>query len=254
MVYRFLLAVVATSVICVFVQACTPSRSLPQISTREVPDPFVRSTQDASDDSLVRAKWMCRTTVPDPLAGQEDGPKIRFEATLYGEDVIVAEVVKECRGPAGLVASDTCVSASRERYRSVHRDDTRLRIRLDLESSFSVNSLNSRFWDVYLKDERGIAYEPVEIVQNAPVIVREDTLPEPGRAPVRGAVYRRAIDMYFPREDAFGTDVISSSTREVRLVVSQNRRELTTFVWRIKRTGDSGTTRTGSAQRAPSGF
>ncbi len=254
MVYRFLLAFVAAFVIGVFVQSCTPSRSLQQISTREVPDPFVRSAQDVSDDSLVRVRWMCRTAVPDPLAGQEDGPRIRFEATLYGEDVIAAEVAKECRMRESLDVSDTCASASRERYRSVHHDNTRLRIRLDLESSFSVNSLNSRFWDVYLKDERGIAYEPVEIIQNAPVIVREDTLPEPGRAPVRGAVYRRAIDMYFPREDAFGTDIISASTREIRLVVSQNRRELTTFVWHIKRTGDSRSTSTGSAQRAPSGF
>jgi hypothetical protein len=232
--------------------SCTPTRSLPNISSRDVPNPLSRSGQDIENDSLVRIKWLCRSEIPDPLSGQDDGPKVRFEATLYGEDLIAAEALRTCASDS--IASDTCVAAARSRYRDLHDDQTRVRIRLNLQSSFSVNSLNARFWDIYVKDDRDIALEPVAIIHGDPVVVREDSLPEPGRAPARSGLYQRAIDLYFPMKTPFGAEVLGPSTREVRLYVSQNRKELTSFAWHVHRDGDSRATRERRRNRSPSGF
>jgi len=217
---------------------------MPNILRRQVPDPLKPSGADLTSDSLVRANWTCRTELPDPLADPEGGPRIRVEATLYGEDVIAADLAQACR--ADSLARDSCLQRKRAEYATTHQPESRFRIQLNMESTFSVNSLQPRFWDIYIKDEQDIALEPMQIIPDPPVIVREDSLPEPGRAPVRAGLYRRSINLYFPLNTPFGIETLGPDVREIRLIISREQKELANLVWEIRR---DGVTTSSSPQR-----
>jgi len=229
----------------VLLGACGPADTVPNVPSRTVPYPLQRSTADVSNDSIVIVQWTTRAEIPDPLADQDGGPKIRLEATLYGEDVIAATVAAACRSDSA--DGENCrrrERAQRAQYDAENLPDSLLRIRLNLQSTFSVNSLDRKFWDIYVKDERDIAHEPLRVEMHEPVIVREDTLPEPGRATLRGGLYRRVIDLYFPLRTPFGVRTVSPEASEVRLIISRERKELANLVWQIQRQG-----RTTSAPR-----
>lgn len=215
--------------------ACSPTDSVPNVPRRTVPYPLVRSGVDVANDSLVVDAWTTRTEIPDPLADQDGGPKIRIEATLYGEDVIAATTAGTCKAESTDV--DTCRQRERQRYDAAHRPDSLFRIRLSLQSTFSVNSLDRKFWDIYVQDEQDISHEPMKVEMRDPVVVREDTLPEPGRAAVRAGLYRRVIDLYFPLRTPFGHETISPQVNEVRLIISREQKQLAELVWNIQREG-----------------
>ena len=221
-----------------FASACGPTKSIPHVPSRSVPYPLERSGADIADDSLVRRDWTCRGDVPDPLADAETGPRLLIAATLYGEDMIAAEIADSCAVDS--LRADSCARALRGAYDARHDPREHFRIRLDLESTFSVNSLHHKFWDMYIKDEQDIMYEPVRIAMEEPQIVRRDSLPEPGRAPVRAGMYRRTVNLYFPIRTPFGAETLSPTVPEIKLIISQKQRELSTFVWHIAHDGEQG--------------
>jgi len=227
--------------------ACGPANTVPNIPMRTVPDPLKRSSADITNDSLVIDAWQTRAEVPDPLAEDEGGQRVRIEATLYGEDVIAAVIAHECR--ADSAAGDSCAARARATYDAEHRPDSLFRIRLDLRSTFSVNSLQPKFWDIYVRDEQQIAHEAVRMDLHDPVVVREDTIPEPGRAAVRGGLYRRSIDLYFPLRSPFGVQTIGPGVKTVHLIISRERKEQADLVWEVGREGVKPTATRGRPRR-----
>ncbi len=213
------------------VAACGPGRGRVDVPRRNVPYPLSKSEQ-AGTDSVVRELWTCRGSVADPLAVGENAPRLTIDAVLYGEDVIAAEIADSCA--ADSLSADACVGRLREAYDEQHKPGETFRVAMQLESTFSVNSVNHRFWDIYIEDEEEIMHEPLRIAMDEPVVVRRDTLPEPGRAPVRAGLYRRDMDLYFAIRTPFGTKTISPSAPEVKLVISRNQRRLAVFVWEIE--------------------
>jgi len=212
--------------------ACSPTNTTSSIPRQAVPYPLELSGANVANDSLARVKWTTRTEVPDPLSDQDSGPRVRLSATLYGEDLIAAVLADSCR--VDTPATGDCFRRKRADYDRTHSTDKYFRIQLDMQSTFSVNSLNPRFWDIYIRNEDGIMHEPVRVEMEAPVIVRRDTLPAPGRAPVRRGLYRRTINLYFPLRTPFGGETLPPDLPEIRLVISKNQREQAELVWEIK--------------------
>ena len=229
-------ALVLFALSALVVTGCGP-RNVPElIPSRQVPNPLSLSGQVALDDSVVREKWMCRQEIPDPLAYGDDSPKIIVEAVLYGQDLIEAELRAACTdsgAPARAEPDTACLSRGRAAYITEHENGMRFRIRLDLRSTFSVNSLDTRFWSIYVKDEDGISIEPSRVLMSEPVIVRRDSLPRPGRAPVRAGLYERSIDLYFDMATPFGVSPLNDETREIRLIMARERRDVARFLWEI---------------------
>ena len=202
------------------------------VPTLAVPYPLEYSGASVRDDSLVRVDWTTRATVPDPLAGGDEGPKLLVEAVLYGEDVIASEIADTCN--LDTVEQTDCYSRHWEAYRAKHRPDSLMRIELNLRSTFSVNSLDTKFWNIYLRGQDDIMHEPVDIVQHEPVVVRRDSLPaQPGRAPIRAGLYRRSVDLYFQITTPFGARTMGPDVPSVVLVMSKNRAELTVLTWNV---------------------
>ncbi len=207
--------------------------------SRRVPDPTKLSGGNFQRDSVVTEQWTCRAEIPDPLAAGDGGPKIVVEATLYGKDVLDAKMRERCRDTTGAPVDSAefrrCTETSWDQYRAEHRHDEQFRIRLHLRSTFSENSLDTKFWNIYIKNDDDIAMEPERVAMDEPVIVRRDSLPKPGRPPVRAGLYTRNIDLYFARETAFGARPLDGAQR-LRLFVSRERRDLAVFTWRFGET------------------
>jgi hypothetical protein len=215
----------------ILLSGCASQKGVELIPSRKVPYPLELSSTSIRPDSLVRSEWLTRATFRDPLAGGEQGPSLTAEATLYGKDLIVAEVGATCG--VDTVTDAPCYVAAWEDYNDTHHPDSLLRIQLRLRSTFSVNSLDTKFWDIYLRGEDGIMHEPVDIVSHEPVVVRRDSLPEPGHAPVRAGLYTRTVDLYFQIRTPFGAVTLGPEIPKVVLVMSGNRIELARFTWRV---------------------
>lgn len=227
-----LTAAFAITAIATILMGCGAAGKFEPIRDRVVPYPLEVSETRAATDSVERAKWRTRAIVPDPLAGGDDGPRLVIEAVLYGKDLIAAEIAETCMLDS--LADEACEETMWDEYRSEHRPDSLLRIQLNLRSTFSINSLDTRFWDIYLRGHDGIMHEPVTVKKHEPVAVREDKLPEPGRVPVHAGLYTRDVDLYFFIRTPFGATVLGPDIGSVVLVLSRSRRELAALTWRIQ--------------------
>lgn len=210
---------------------CSPTGKIELIESRSVPYPLELSGSSIADDSLVAIDWLTRALIPDPLAGGEEGPKMIVEAVLYGNDLIAAEIARTC--DRDTARATPCFGTEWDTYAAKHHPDSLVRIQLRLQSKFSVNSLDTKFWDIYVRCPEGIMLEPTDVVMNEPVVVRRDSVGVPGRPPVRTGLYTRAIDLYFPVKTRFGTTVVGPDTERIVLVISKRRRDLAVFTWRI---------------------
>ena len=227
-------SLIATSIFVVVVYAisgCSPKGKIEVIESRSVPYPLATSGASIANDSLVAINWLTRALIPDPLAGGDEGPKMIVEAVLYGNDLIDAEIARKCGMDTARVTP--CYEDERDAYTAKHRPDSLVRIQLRLRSEFSINSLDTKFWDIYLRCPEGIMLEPITIVMDEPVVVQRDSIGAPGRPPIRTGLYTRAIDLYFPITTRFGTTVVGPETDQIVLVMSKRRRDLAVFTWRI---------------------
>ena len=229
-----MLTVSAAFLLAGFLAACGPRTEPELIPSRQVPHPMRLSGQVALNDSTLRYKWLCRQEIPDPLAYGEDAPRILVEAVLYGRDMIQAEALRACGDTLEGVSTDSsCIRGHLTEYAGTHHSDNQFRIHLNMQSKFSVNSLDTRFWSIYIKNKDDISIEPARIVMADPVVVRRDSLPRPGRAPVRSGLYTRDVDLYFDVETPFGLLALDDETEEVRLILARDRRDVARFIWEI---------------------
>ena len=145
-----------------------------------------------------------------------------------------AVVRSECRDSTGAPVDSAefrrCTEAEMERYATKHHDRDQFRIRLHLRSTFSENSLDTKFWNIYIKNDEDIAIEPARVVMAEPVVVRRDSLPAPGRPPVRSGLYTRDVDLYFARETRFGATPLTDAEK-LRLYISRERHDLAVLTW-----------------------
>ena len=213
---------------------CTPTDSVDVTLTRSVPDPLTLSGHNLLRDSIVTEEWTCRAEIPDPLAAGAAGMRMVVEATLFGRDVVDATLRESCRDTSGAprdtVARRRCMEAAYGEYRAEHRSDTQFRIRLKLRSTFSQNSLDPKFWNIYIKNDDDIAVEPERVVMEDPVVVRHDSLARPGRPPIKAGLYTRTVDLYFAKRTPFGLEPLKD-TEWLRLFISRNRQDQVVFTW-----------------------
>jgi hypothetical protein len=214
-------------------EGCTPGKARPIIPSRTVPPPLELSGKSLINDSTVRTQWLCRQEVMDPLAPLEGGTPITISAVLYGRDMVRAEAIAACNDTATVGPPDSvCINTWEQKYTKQHDLNTRFRIRLDMRSTFSVNSLQAKFWNFYIRTEDDISFEPRTISEREPVVVRQDSMPRPGRRAARPGLYTRTIDLYFDLS-SLGVETLGTQTEDVRLFMAHNHKDVASFTWMI---------------------
>lgn len=150
------------------------------------------------------------------------------------------------------------------RYKEQNRHDDAILIRLKMSTPYSERYLKPERWIIYLEDNEGTGYEPVQIVEEAvrPIETIEISLPGreaevtdvfgnyypyiPGQkeliyleAPskVKYTGTEKLVKLFFPLKNFMGKSVVTEKTEHLKLVVQSREEEFsrTELVWELKR-------------------
>ena len=158
-------------------------------------------------------------------------------ATLMSPDLVEAEVHHICKyyNPKG-----RSLSTIREAYWSKNRIENAIFIRLKMRTPYAPSFLSLKNWTIYLEDDEGTAYEPIEAEEmgivrpHEPMQVRHtgeivwrkgwrlspgtDSLEESTGAYTYSPREAR-VKLFFPIRNFLGTDVVTQKTKYLKLYI-----------------------------------
>jgi hypothetical protein len=235
-----LLAVVASSV--VMWTGCAGSRrsSEPEADLTPFQQLVLRWSRDYS---------FRRTVGGDDLVSQSDAiierpthvERLHINATFFADTLIAAHIDRTCQDDTLSTDCDSIATS----YRALHGIPERFRVEIqafaNLPEPFMLEPLT-----IYLTDQNGIDYEPVERVFADPILEQQSYLDREVRRydPYSDSEYRvyeyqhgyefasrgRAI-LYFRRVNVVGHDLLEGADAQLTLKIRSKRRPIAEMTW-----------------------
>ena len=185
----------------------------------------------------VKDRWTARLEVPDPLFGSPTLPapmfkgsrgRIRIEATLYGPEMIEAELFKACADDS---LSEAQCAERRAEYAERHHTQKWFRIALRLHSGYEEKSLDADLWTIYLVDDKDIMYEPVAVKSDSVEKVKRKIYSEFHNMTMERMLFSRNVDLYFPKITFFGKALLDEGNRSLKLILARHKRTVGEAEW-----------------------
>jgi len=189
----------------------------------------------------IKKRWTARFTVSDPLFGPSAAPspmlagsrgRIRIEATLFGPEMIEAELVRICADDS---LSETQCAEKRSEYAEQHHTQEWFRIALRLHSGYEEKSLEADMWTIYLVDDENIMYEPTAVMSDSAKKVTRKIYSEFHNRTMERTLFSRNVDLYFPLTTFFGKALLDERSRSLKLILARHKRTAGEAEWRFYR-------------------
>ena len=215
-----------------------PRSILPDVRVVNLAPPTGESEESFEQ---VKDRWTARFTVADPLFGSSAAPspmlvgskgRIRIEATLYGPEMIEAELSKICADDS---LSETECAERRTEYAEQHHAGEWFRIALRLHSGYEEKSLEADMWTIYLVDDENIMYEPTAVTSDSVEKVPRKIYSEFHNMTMERTLFSRNIDLYFPKTTFFGKALLDEHTHSLKLILARHKRTAGEAEWRFYR-------------------
>ncbi|MFH1007376.1 MAG: hypothetical protein V1800_07740 [Candidatus Latescibacterota bacterium] len=185
----------------------------------------------------VKDQWTARFSVSDPLFGSSAAPtpflagskgRIKIEATLYGPDMIEAELVRICSEDS---LSETQCAEKRAEYAQKHHTQEWFRIGLRLHSGYEERSLDPELWTIYLVDDESIMYEPASVFSDSLEKVTRQIYSEFYNSTMERNLFSRNVALYFPKTTFFGKALLNERSHSLKLILSRKKQTVGEAEW-----------------------
>ena len=180
--------------------------------------------------------------IPNPLFGgtetrlRKTDPKhedtIYCRATLLDDFSTEADILKNC--PKDTLEEESCKEC-RKRYVEQHMRNGMFRIRVSLESGFSLKSMETDHWAMYIENARGIMIEPEEIVASQVTTLQDSTYSNYYRINLPRSLLYRDITLYFKQRTFFGEDLLGEDNPFIVFIMSHEQKTVARVVWNISK-------------------
>ncbi len=198
---------------------------------------------EKSEESFeeVKERWTARFNVPDPLFGSSASPtpvfagsrgRIRIEATLYGPEMVEAELFKACADDS---LSEAQCAERRAEYAEDHHTQKWFRIALRLHSGYEEKSLDADLWTIYLVDDEDIMYEPAAVTSDTVEKVTRKIYSEFHNMTMERTLFSRNVDLYFPKTTFFGKALLDERNGSLKLILARRKRTVGEAEWAFYR-------------------
>ncbi|MBT4483489.1 MAG: hypothetical protein HOC71_07410 [Candidatus Latescibacteria bacterium] len=155
---------------------------------------------------------------------------INCRATLLDNFSTEAYILFQCQ-------KDSLEEKSCEEFREkLIEDEVRegmFRVLLTMESGFSLKSLETVYWAMYIENSRGIMIEPADITKTEISTVQDTVFSSYNRIDLPRSVYRRKITLYFKCITFFGEDLFGEKNPYIVFVMSHTQKTVARMAWNI---------------------
>jgi len=158
--------------------------------------------------------------------------RIRIEATLYGPEMVEAELSKICADDS--LSEAECAQRKAE-YVENHHTQKWFRIALRLHSGYEQKSLDANLWTIYLVDDEGIMYEPAAVKSDSVEKVTRKIYSEFHNTTMERSLFSRNVDLYFPKTTFFGKALLDEGNRSLKLILARRKRTVGEAEWNFYR-------------------